>query len=144
MQVVSVQVGDGEHVGHPGLLPLEGGVDHLALPPPGDLRRGSPSKDRAGDDQGLAEPVGAQPATNLPATAVKNHRLLRRHVHSKIHPRYRRRLDLEVHSTPVHTTVLGSNTLNEKNSRTLVGLEEAPTLQGGVVRPVASVRETLI
>ena len=139
MEVVSVQVGDGEHVGHPGLLPLEGGVDHLALPPPGDRGRGSPSKDRAGDDQGLAEPVWAQPATNLPATAVKNHRLLRRHVHCKIHPRYRRRLDLEVHPAPVHTTVLGSNTLNEKQAWTLVGLEESAALQGGVVRPVASI-----
>ena len=133
MEVVSVQVGDGEHVGHPGLLPLKGGVYHLALPPPGDGGRRSPSKHGAGDDQGLAEPIGAQPATNLPASAVQDNRLLRRHVHGKIHPRYCRRLDLEVHPAPVHTSVLRSNTLDQKQAWALVCLEEPSALEGGVV-----------
>ena len=144
MEMVSVQVGDGEHVGHPGLLPLKGGVHHLALPPPGDRGRRSPPKHGAGDDQGLAEPVGAQPATHLPAPAVQDHRLLRRHVHRQVHPRDRRRLDLEVHPAPVHPTVLRSNPLDDKQAWALVRLEEASTLQGGVVGPVPSIRETPI
>ena len=139
MQVLSAQVGDGESVGHPGLLPLEGGVNHLALPPPGDRGRGSPSKGRAGDDQGLAKPEGTQPPTNLPAAAVQDNRLLWWHVHCQVHSRYGGGLDFEIHPAPIHSPVPGFDPLDHKNPRTLVHLEKATVLQSGVVGPVSCI-----
>ena len=87
----------------------------------------------------MIQPVGTEPPSNLPAPTVKDHRLLRRHVHRQVHPRDRRRLDLEVHPAPVHTPVLGLHTLNHQNSRTLVHLEKPSALQGGFVRPMSCV-----
>ena len=87
----------------------------------------------------MPQPVGTEPPSNLPAPTVQDHRLLRRHVHRQIHPRYRRRLDLEVHPAPVHTPVLGFHTLNHQNSRTLVHLEKPSALQGCFVGPVSRV-----
>ena len=88
--------------------------------------------------------IGAQPATNLPASAVEDNRLLRRHVHRQIHPRYRRRLDLEVHPAPVHPPVLCSNPFHQQNPRALVHLEKASTLQCSFIRPVPRVRQSSI
>ena len=81
----------------------------------------------------MPQPVGTEPPPNLPAPTVQDDRLLGRHVHRQVHPRDRRRLDLEVHPAPVHTPVLGLHTLDHQNSGTLVGLEEATSLQRGVV-----------
>ena len=81
----------------------------------------------------MPQPVGTEPPPNLPAPTVQDDRLLGRHVHRQVHPRDRRRLDLEVHPAPVHTPVLRFHTLNHQNSGALVGLEEATSLQRGVV-----------
>ena len=73
VEVLSLQVLNGEAVHHPGVLLLEGAVHHLPVHVPDDRGRRLAPQHRAGDDQGLAELVRSQLAVHLSSAVVQDH-----------------------------------------------------------------------
>ena len=75
VEVLSLQVLNGEAVHHPGVLLLKGAVHHLPVHVPDDRGGRLAPQHRAGDDQGLPELVRSQLAVHLSSTVVQDHRL---------------------------------------------------------------------